>query len=143
MKKIKYFVLPILLACFLVSCATLKDNWNKATEDEKARIILFGFQKSLKSSLELGVAYVNLHPEKKAEWQTKIIPMFDATNKILFDLETQGAAGKKLTIISVSLAVVGRIAAIETILTGWGVKLSFTSDDVVKTVNLFEGRDLI
>ena len=118
-------VLPIFLVIMLMAsfgCATLKDQWGKATEDERARLVLFGFQKSLKTTLQAGIDYVAIHPEKKADWQKKIIPMFDATNKILLDLEIKGMAGEKLTVIGITLAVAGRIAEIETILTGWGVK---------------------
>ncbi len=118
--------LPILIAFVLLAsfgCATLKDSWNKATEDERARLVLFGLQKSVKTSLETGIAYVVLHPEKKADWRAKVIPMFDTVNKILLDLEIRGASGQSLTVIGVSLAVVGRIAEIEAILRGWGVKI--------------------
>ena len=119
-------LIPILLIVILwsmVGCATLKDQWGKATEDERARLVLFGLQKSLKTTLQTGIDYVAIHPEKKADWQKKIIPMFDATNKILLDLEVKGASGQGLTVIGVSLAVVGRIAEIEAILTGWGIKI--------------------
>ena len=119
-------LVPILLIFILwsmVGCATLQDSWNKATEDERARLVLFGFQKSLKTTLLAGIDYVAIHPEKKADWQKKIIPMFDATNKILLDLEIKGMAGEKLTVIGVTLAVAGRIAEIEVILKGWGVKI--------------------
>ena len=118
--------LPILIVIVLIAsfgCATLQQSWNKATEDERARLVLFGLQKSLKTLLQMGIDYVAIHPEKKADWQKKIIPMFDATNKILLDLEVRGASGQGLTVIGVSLAVVGRIAEIEAILRGWGVKL--------------------
>jgi len=135
-------VLPILLVIVLMSafsCANLQTQWGKATEDERARLILFGFQKSLKTTLQVGIDYVAIHPEKKADWQKKVIPMFDATNKILLDLEIRGASGQGLTVIGVSLAVVGRIAEIEVILTGWGIKLTYTSEKVMEFAGLLEG----
>ena len=115
--------LPILIIVMLVcvSCATLQQKWGQATEDERARLVLFGFQKGLKTTLLGGLGYVANHPEKKADWQKKIIPMFDATNKILLDLEIKGMAGEKLTVVGVTLAVAGRISEIEVILRGWGV----------------------
>jgi len=121
--RTQVFVFSIILCFLLAGCATLQQKWGQATEDEKARLVLFGLQKSVKTSLQTGISYIALHPEKKAEWQTKIIPMFDAVNKILLDLEIKGASGQRLTVVGVSLAVVGRIAEIEAILTAWGVKL--------------------
>ncbi len=140
--NMKRKALPVLLIFVLLvsfGCATLKASWDKATEDEKARLVLFGLQKSVKASLQTGIAYVTLHPEKKAEWKTKVIPMFDAVNKILLDLELQGASGKSLSVVGVSLAVVGRIAEIEAILTGWGVKLTYTSEKVMEFAGIMEG----
>ena len=113
----------ITLMFLLVGCATLQQRWSMATEDERARLVLFGFQKSLKTTLQTGIDYVAIHPEKRADWQKKIIPMFDATNKILLDLLLKGQAGGKLTVVGVTFAVAGRIAEIEVILRGWGVKI--------------------
>lgn len=146
MKKVsntwtQVIVISIILCFLLAGCATLQQGWNKATEDEKARLVLFGLQKSVKASLQAGIAYINLHPEKKVEWKAKIIPMFDAVNKILLDLEIRGASGQSLTIVGVSLAVVGRIAEIEAILTGWGVRLTYTSEKVMEFAGLLEGGD--
>jgi hypothetical protein len=121
--RTQVFVFSIILCFLLAGCATLQQKWGQATEDEKARLVLFGLQKSVKTSLQTGISYIALHPEKKAEWQAKVIPMFDAVNKILLDLEIKGASGQRLTVVGVSLAVVGRIAEIEAILTAWGVKL--------------------
>ena len=134
--------LPILIAIMLfasLSCATLQQKWGQATEDEKARLVLFGLQKSVKTTLETGIAYVVLHPDKKSEWQAKVIPMFDAANKILLDLEIKGASGQRLTVVGVSLSVVGKIAEIEAILTAWGIKLTYTSEKVMEFAGLLEG----
>ncbi len=118
-KALPILIAVVLLAC--MSCVTLQQRWGTATEDERARLVLFGLQKSLKTSLQVGIDYVALHPEKKADWQKKIIPMFDATNKILLDLETRGQTREKMTVVGVTLAVAGRIAEIEVILREWGV----------------------
>jgi len=139
--RTQVFVISIILCFLLAGCATLQQKWGQATEDERARLVLFGLQKSLKTTLQVGIDYVAIHPEKKADWQKKIIPMFDATNKILLDLEVKGASGQGLTVIGVSLAVVGRIAEIEAILTGWGVKLTDTSGRVMGFAGLLEGRN--
>lgn len=120
---IQIIVFLIILCFLLAGCATLQQKWSQATEDEKARLVLFGLQKSVKASLQTGISYITFHPEKKVELQIKVIPMFDAVNKILLYLEIKGASGQRLTVIGVSLAVVGRIAEIEAILTGWGVKI--------------------
>jgi len=137
--RTQVFVFSIILCFLLAGCATLQQSWNKATEDERARLVLFGLQKSLKTTLQVGIDYVAIHPEKKADWQKKIIPMFSATNKILLDLEIRGASGQSLTVVGVSLAVVGRIAEIEAILVAWGVKLTYTSEKVMEFAGLLEG----
>ena len=121
--RTQVLVFSIILCFLLAGCATLQQKWGQATEDERARLVLFGFQKSLKTTLLTGIDYVAIHPEKKADWKSKIIPMFDACNKVLLDLEVKGMAGEKLTVIGVTLAVAGRIAEIEVILRGWGVKI--------------------
>jgi hypothetical protein len=112
-----------LLASLLISCATLQSKWKASTEQEKAQIILGGFQDSLNIAFDAGKLYVTAHPDKLDNWRTKIIPMFDATNKILGDLIKKGQAGTPLTVLQVTNGLSGRILEIQTALTGWGVIL--------------------
>ena len=124
MRKRSLIVIPLVLL-LLMGCATLKENWDKATPEQRAEVVLYGFQKALDAGLDAGIVYISAHPEKKLEWQTKIIPMFDATNKILRDLMLQGKAGKQLTYYDVAFAVVGRFAEINAALGGWGIRIQW------------------
>jgi len=78
--KRKIFI-PIMLAMFLISCATIQDQWNKLTPDEKARIIINDLQTQLSNLWDVGKAYVEANPKYLDEWKNKIVPMFDTANK--------------------------------------------------------------
>lgn len=116
--------LSFLLCLFLFSCASLQERWDKATEDERARIIISQFQGSLKSSFILAKAFVDANPKYKEEWQTKVVPMFNLCNKLLGDFIEKGRAGEKFTVLQVTASVAHRIAEIEQVFKGWGVRVA-------------------
>jgi hypothetical protein len=81
MKK-KLFI-PMILIMFLASCATIQDQWNKLTPDEKARIIINDLQTQLSNLWDTGKAYVDANPQYLDTWKQKIVPIFDTANKNL------------------------------------------------------------
>lgn len=114
----------LLLVLFLLSgCASLQEKWDKATEEERARIMVSQFQGTLKSSFILAEAFVKVNPQYKEDWKAKVLPMFDFANKLLDDFIKRGKAGEKFTVLQVTSAVAGRLQEIEVILKGWGVRL--------------------
>lgn len=124
MKTLRKHCLIALLFIFLLGgCASLQQRWDKATEDERARILIAQFQGTLKSSFILAEAYVKVNPKYQEEWKTKVLPLFDFTNKLLGDFIQRGKAGEKFTVLQVTSALAGRLQEIETILKEWGVKL--------------------
>jgi ABC-type Fe3+-hydroxamate transport system substrate-binding protein len=83
--KTKICMIAVLIMA-LVGCATvanLQTAWNKLTPNDKARIVVGGFQDQLNNLFALGKSYVASHPEKATEWKTKVIPAFDTANKSL------------------------------------------------------------
>ena len=122
MKSFQKSWLILFLVLFLTGCASLQEKWDRATEDEKARIIISQFQGTLKSSFILAEAFVKANPQYNEVWKTKVLPMFDFTNKILGDFIQRGKAGEKFTVLQVTSAVAWRIQEIEIILKLWGVR---------------------
>ena len=120
MKRVRLLIIPILLAC-LVACAN--QTGTVQTEQQQAQVILGAFQDSLGIAFDSGKLYVSAHPEKLQDWKTKIIPLFDAANKILADLEAKGKAGTPITVSEVTNSLAAKILEIQTALTGWGVIL--------------------
>jgi hypothetical protein len=51
--------------------------------NDKARIVVGGFQDQLNTLFDVGKSYVASHPDKVIEWKTKVIPAFDTANKSL------------------------------------------------------------
>jgi hypothetical protein len=72
-------VIMVLAGC--ASVADLQTAWNKLTPNDKARIVVGGFQDQLNNLFDIGKGYVASHPEKATEWKTKVIPAFDTANK--------------------------------------------------------------
>jgi uncharacterized protein YceK len=84
MKVKSCFIVVIIMA--LVGCASvanLQTAWNKLTPNDKARIVVGGFQDQLNTLFDVGKSYVASHPDKAIEWKTKVIPAFDTANKSL------------------------------------------------------------
>ncbi len=125
-KRIKWFsqwtILIILLVAF-IGCATLQQKWDKATDDEKARITISQTQKSLKNLFNAGKIFVELKPQYITEWKEKVIPAFDVANKVLADLIAKGNRGEKLLYLDVIAAIGTKANDIQKLLTAWGVKL--------------------
>jgi hypothetical protein len=107
----------------LTGCTTLQKKWDKATDDERARIVLSQSQKSLATLFAAGQAFVDLTPKYALEWQTKIKPAFSILNKVLADLIAKGKRGEKLTYVDVVGAVGTKLDELQRLLTAWGVKL--------------------
>jgi len=80
--KRKVFI-PILLLLLLVSCATIQEQWNKLTPDEKARIVINDLQTQLSNLWETGKTYVDANPQYQEKWKKEIVPIFDSANKNL------------------------------------------------------------
>lgn len=84
--KQKRTILVVLMIFFLMSCttiATLQQQWNKLTPNEKARIVVGGFQDQLNTLFDIGKAYVDKNPDKLPVWKSQVVPAFDTANKAL------------------------------------------------------------
>lgn len=102
-------------------CATLQGKWQSATEDEKARLILADMQATLDSMLDFGTIYVVSHPDKKADWQTRVLPLFKSANDMIGEnIRLAKANAGKVTVAGVLSAVQPKIAEIEVIVIQWG-----------------------
>lgn len=75
-------ILCLIALLSLLSCAS------NVTSDQQARIVLGDVQQQLDVAFDVAKAYYDQHPDKKAEWQGKVIPIFDTANKSLLNLET-------------------------------------------------------
>jgi hypothetical protein len=53
------------------------------TPDQKARIIVSDLQDQLSNSFDSAKAYVDVHPQYKDIWKTKVLPPFDIANTAL------------------------------------------------------------
>lgn len=92
----KSVAVAILLLFLVAGCATtqqMQDSWNKLTPNEKARIIVGGFQDSMESLFNTGKAYVTANPQHTDVWKQKAIPAFDAANKSIIVAINLCAAG--------------------------------------------------
>jgi len=67
----------------LASCATVQDSWNKLTPDQKARIVVSDLQGQLGTAFDTAKAYVDVHPQYKDIWKSKVLPSFDVANTAL------------------------------------------------------------
>ncbi len=123
-RKIFIVGVAIVFLAGLIACGTTPPT--PQTEQERAQLILGAFQDSLNIAFDAGKIYVNAHPEKLTDWQTKVVPMFDMANKILKDLIDKGKAGVPITVEQVNAALTSKINEINAILTGWGVDLKST-----------------
>jgi hypothetical protein len=111
----------LLVSGSLTGCATLGSRWNAATEDEKARLILDDLQTSVDSMLEFGEIYVAIHPEKKPDWQTRVLPLFKAVNEMIGKyIPLAEANAGKVTVWQVLSTIQPKLAEIEAILIKWG-----------------------
>jgi hypothetical protein len=131
-RKVVFGLLAMVMLAGLMGCATLQDKWNKATDDERARIIVSQTQSSLKIAFVTSQTFVAANPKYKDEWKTKVIPMFETTNNILGDLIKKGQAGQKLTYIEVLAAVGSRVTDIVKAVQAWGVKVSELEDAMIR-----------
>jgi hypothetical protein len=107
----------------LSGCVNLQTQWNSATEEERVRIVLDQTQTGLDALLDMGVAYVAAHPEKKADWPTRVLPLFKAVNGMIGEnIRLAKANAGKVTVPGVLAAIQPKITEIETIAIEWGFK---------------------
>lgn len=130
-RKILVGFVSLVLLAGLMGCATLQQKWDKATDDERARITVSQIQKSLKTTAVLAQAFVASNPKFQNDWKTKVLPMFETANNILGDLIKKGQAGQKLTYLEVIAAVGGRVTDIIAIVKGWGVKVTELENSMI------------
>ncbi len=121
-RKIASIFISVILLAGLMGCATLQQKWDKATDDERARIVVSQTQKSLKLAFISAQTFIVSNPKYKDDWKNRVLPMFEVTNNILGDLIKKGQAGQKLTYLQVLVAVGSRVTDIITIIGGWGVR---------------------
>jgi hypothetical protein len=115
------FLLPAMLMGPLTSCSTLQGKWKTATEDEKARLILADMQTSVDSMLDFGSIYIASHPDKKTDWQTRVLPLFKAVNDMIGEnIQLAKANEGKVTVAGVLSTIQPKIAEIEAIVISWG-----------------------
>lgn len=131
-RKVFIGLLVIMLLVGLIGCATLQDKWDKATDDERARIIVSQTQSSLKISLVASSTFVASNPKYKDQWKTKVLPIFETTNNILGNLIKKGQSGQKLTYMGVLMVVGSKITEIMTIIQSWGVSVSELEDAIMR-----------
>ena len=121
-------ILPVVLVLFLVcGCAGLKANWDKATPRERTALVLYGFQKSLGVAVDSGIAYVkaNPTPQNMVTWQTRIIPLMDATNKWLRELIIKNESAQGLDVQEALNSLIVRFNEIQSMLVPWGIQMKF------------------
>lgn len=123
-RKLLVGILSLVLLAGLMGCATLQQKWDKATDDERARIIVKQTQGALRINADLTAAFVEKNPQYKDQWKNKVLPMFATANNILGDLIKKGQAGQKVTYLEVLVAIGGRVTDIITIVKGWGVNVT-------------------
>jgi hypothetical protein len=86
MRKARLLIIPILLACMLISCAALQnvqDKWNLLTPEQKAQIVISDLQGQLDNAFTQSKVMVMAKPELVDKWKTQIVPAFDVANKAL------------------------------------------------------------
>lgn len=112
-------ILSVLVVLAVLSgCAGMQDKWNKLTPNEKARIIVNGFQNSVESLFDTGKAYVTANPSKQEMWRTKAIPAFDAANKsiiVAINLCAAGGATPEVIYKSIGPAIDAIVAILKAI----------------------------
>jgi hypothetical protein len=117
------FLMLIMALALSMSCSTLQGKWKTATEDEKARLILADMQTGVDSALEFGEIYIATHPDKKPDWQARVLPLFKSVNDMIGEnIRSAEANQGKVTVLSVLSAIRPKIAEIEVILIQWGFK---------------------
>jgi len=105
----------------LAACSTLQGQWKTATEDEKARLILADIQTSVDSMLDFGSIYIASHPDKKTDWQTRVLPLFKAVNDMIGQNIILAKANEgKVTVAGVLSTIQPKLAEIEAIIITWG-----------------------
>lgn len=130
-RKVLIGFVSLVLLVGLMGCATLQQKWDKATDDERARIIIKQTQSSLKNVSILTATVVEKNPQYKDAWKTKVLPMIETVSDILGDLIKKGQAGQKITYLEVLAAIGGRVTDIIAIVKGWGVNVSELEDSML------------
>jgi len=86
-------VLVLALVVGLTGCASLQENWDALTPDQKARVIVNDLQKQTEHAFDTSKAYVAAHPQYQATWQNEIVPAFNVANQALKNVETLAQGG--------------------------------------------------
>jgi len=110
------YLMMMLLMVFLVGCAGLQEKWGDLSSEQQSTIILAGLQKQVDIWHDKGIEFVKANPTYKAEWQTKVNPLFDVANQAI----TNAIAYKKspsLIFAEVSPTVTKAITALK----AWGI----------------------
>jgi len=95
MRKAKYSVLLILCFFALTACtAALQQAWDGKTDDEKARIVVSGLQKTLDQKFTEAKGLVAVNPQYQDLWKKEIVPAFDKANKTLKSFSELAQTGK-------------------------------------------------
>ncbi len=114
----------------LSGCAGLKENYDKATPQQRTDLFLYGLNKSLGTAVDTGAAYVKQKNDVKVtnEWQTRIIPAMDACNKLLreFIIKNNNAGPSGITIVEIMATVGVRFNEIQAMLKAWGIELKLS-----------------
>ncbi len=124
MRKRSLFLVLVLLWVMLAGCASLQAKYDKATDDEKARIWVSQGQKSLSTLFISGQLAAEKDAKFKVEWKAKVLPSIDAANKVIGNIIAKGKAGEKFTPLQVTVLIMGRIKEIADALNAWGIKVS-------------------
>ena len=89
--RIRKYAVAVVIVMVLAGCAGIQAKWNALTPDQKARIILSDMQGQVKNLFELGKAYVEANPDKRAMWQKQGLPAIEAANRALGQMIAAGA----------------------------------------------------
>ncbi len=124
MRRFKLSAIMIMVLVVLVACATLQQQWDKATPQEKSRLAISQFQLSLKSALDGGGVFVDANPKYRQVWKDKGLATAKVVNGLLDQFIKDLDAGKEVTFTTITIAVAGKMGEIIALVGSWGVKVS-------------------
>ena len=118
--RTKHIAIIVVTLLILASCgATVQQQWNKLTPDERGRIVLSGVQEQLRIMWDSGQAYVRSNPQYAEEWTRKIVPAFSTANQAVI-MYIGMVSGGTMTAETVLTKIEPLIKAISDLLKGIG-----------------------
>ena len=120
--RTKHIAVIVVTLLILASCgATVQQQWNKLTPDEKGRIVLGGIQDQLKTLWTTGQGYVKDNPQYAERWTKEIVPAFSAANQSVA-LYVGMVSGGSMTAEGALIKMEPILVELKKLLTAIGVK---------------------